>query len=307
MLDRVRESLKELVIFLFVWPFVFIGLVGDTVGKTGPARFVRAIEPAVILIAIFAFTLEMSDRQEERTARAWQLLTTAAPGNSGKIEALEYLNEESPELIRKWWPYSKAKTPLEGIDLTPPAVKKDRDGKLNLPPDFRRDKCPERAFLLGVKLANAKLSDAKLPCARLNQANLRGASLKNVDLRGANLSGANLTGADLTEADLSGANLGGADLRGANLYRANFRWAYLNEANLSEASLLGANLNLVDLSGAVLRGANLFKANLRGANLSGADFTRAKNLKQEQFDVACGTAPKFQQNGLSWDREPCPW
>ena len=87
--------------------------------RWGVSRLVRAVEPVVIIIAIIAFSIELGDRQEERTARAWQLLTTKAPGNSGKIEALEYLNSQSPWLFRIWWPFSKERVSLQGIDLTP--------------------------------------------------------------------------------------------------------------------------------------------------------------------------------------------
>jgi hypothetical protein len=64
-------------------------------------RTVQEIEPWGILIAVVALVLSLAsiwidyaDRVEERTVRAWQLLTTRAPGNSGKIAALQYLNRE---------------------------------------------------------------------------------------------------------------------------------------------------------------------------------------------------------------------
>ena len=65
----------------------------------------RIIELLAILIAIFAFFLELGNRQEEREVRAWQLLTTKASGNSGKVGALEFLNrEEQWAFTLKWWP-----------------------------------------------------------------------------------------------------------------------------------------------------------------------------------------------------------
>ena len=86
------------------------------------ARFIKAIEPAVILIAIVAFAIELGDRQEERSARAWQLLTARAPGNSGKIQALEYLNKEDHEFFRGWGSFYKKRVSLSGIDLSPPSL-----------------------------------------------------------------------------------------------------------------------------------------------------------------------------------------
>ena len=70
--------------------------------------FVRAVEFLAILIALIGFFNELRYWHEERTARAWQLLTTPAPGNSGKGEALEYLNSRGLS--------------LESIDLTPPIL-----------------------------------------------------------------------------------------------------------------------------------------------------------------------------------------
>ena len=47
-----------------------------------------------LAISIVAFWLDHEDRVEARTVNAWNLLTTQASGNSGKIAALEYLNRK---------------------------------------------------------------------------------------------------------------------------------------------------------------------------------------------------------------------
>ena len=252
--------LEEMVNGLFVWPFKAMGSVfgwaGGRIETWGPARFIKAIEPLAILIAIFAFTIEMSDRREERTARAWQLVTTKASGNSGKIEALEYLNSQSSEWLLGWWPYAKERTPLSGIDLTPPALAaqwKDKD-EIERTVDWR--KCPDRTYLFNVKLPDAEMSDAKLPCANLIFAIVRRANLRKANLSGADLFGANLNEARLDEAKLIGASFIGAVLRGAMFFVADLRGA--------------------DLSGADLTGANLRKADLSGTDLTGADFKHAK-------------------------------
>lgn len=132
--------------------------------------------------------------------------------------------------------------------------------------------------------------------------------LRGTDLSGANLSGAYLSGADLRYADLSGANLSGADLSEANLSEidlseailsgAHFSRAHLSRANLLRAVLDGADLRKADLSGADLGGANLRLADLREADLGGANFTLAdlsgadlrgaRNLTQQQINVAKG-------------------
>jgi Pentapeptide repeats (8 copies) len=181
---------------------------------------VKEIEPWGILIAVVAlllslasFWIDYSDRVEERSVRAWQLLTTRAPGNSGKIAALQYLNREDGLLCfdalqgRLGWLHGhnisclislKAPTPLTGIDLSPP------DPEDNGTPGNPLDD-PAGAYLRYVELRGA---------------DLRSAVLHRADLAGADLTDANLSRADLREAQLDGANLTGANLTGANLIGA---------------------------------------------------------------------------------------
>ena len=182
---------------------------------------VRAVEFLAVLIAFIAFFKDLSyrqeeriARQEERVARAWQLLTTPAPGNSGKGEALEYLNSRG--------------IPLEGIDLTPPILVGQWGGD-----------CPQFTYLREVELPKAVLANAALVCADLEGAGLQGAIFRSADLRGADLRDADLGGADLRVANLRDADLGGADLRVADLRVADLGGADLRNADLGHANLLG--------------------------------------------------------------------
>lgn len=167
-------------------------------------KIVRAIKRAGVLrsigliaavIAIIAFFMELNYRHEERTARAWQLLTIKAAGNSGKIEALEYLNLKSP-LFRFWpfWPF-KDRVSLRGIDLTPPVLDEWWKGR-SIQKRVLWGDCPQFVYLRGVNLADACLIDAVLVCA-----DLQNADLQRADLRQADLQGAYLLGADLQEAE----------------------------------------------------------------------------------------------------------
>ena len=250
---------------------------------------VVAIEPWGILLAVVAlfmaviqFGLEYADRVNGRTVRAWQLVTTVAPGNSGKIEALEYLNREDG-LCFKWLQSKlrmllgedkkdvgcfillKPRTPLVGINLSPSSTKVSDDSS------------QQRigVYLSGANLARANLARANLSGVYLFGANLTRANLFGANLSGANLASANLFGANLTRANLAGANLTRADLFGANLTRANLASANLSGANLTRANLAGANL---------------FAADLFGANLSAANLRHSLNLNQGQLDKACGDA-----------------
>ena len=254
---------------------------------------VKTVEPWGILIVVIALLLsvvqfwsEYSDRVEERQVRAWQLITTIAPGNSGKIEALEYLNSEDGLLCFEslkgkldWFHYDKgikclislkSRVPLVGINLSRSAHGAVDDSSTNL----------SGVFLVGVDLREAVLSDARLSGAILRGANLIGANLIGADLSGANLSGANLSGASLSFANLSGANLIGTDLSGASLSVAD-----LSGASLSDANLSGASLSFADLS---------------GANLIGTDLSGTFNLKSSQFDEnTCGDSNTKLPKGLT--------
>ena len=271
-------------------------------------RAVVAIEPWGILLAVVAllmavgqFWVDYEDRVAERTVRAWQLVTTKAPGNSGKINALKYLNREDG-LCFEWlrgkleWLHGenntgsgcllllKTRTPLVGIDLSPPNTPGTNDSLQRPPPgaylhgtDLTRANL-RRANLHRADLSGADLTDARLFFANLSDANLSGANLRRAKLFFANLSDAGLFRADLTRADLSGANLSGADLSGADL----------SGADLTDADLTHANLRDADLT---------------RANLTRADLFSSRNLHQAQLDEACSDTETELPPGLTI--QPC--
>jgi len=177
---------------------------------------------AAVGATLWHIWIDLEDRQTQRIAQAWQLLTQPAPGNSGKGPALEYLNSQGIELV--------------GIDQS---TGENQVG----------------SFMSGVNL-----SGANLRMANLSRANLRDANLSEASLSGANLSGAGLFGANLSGARLVGANLSGAILRMANLSGADFRGADLDDADLLQADLDDAYLDDADLSGANLQFADLLSA-----------------------------------------------
>ncbi len=197
-------------------------------------RWVEVIKPWGILLAALALLAtavqlwwDLDDRVQERTVLAWQLLTTPASSNSGKIAALEYLNSEDGFFCYGWIKYTKERMfegdhsdclvvhkrrePLVGINLS---TVPNCDSKTPLP--------REREYLRGVELQFANLNDADLNGVDLSEAKLAYAEvtfsslclakLADADLTGASLFGANLTGARLTGANLTGADLSGADL-----------------------------------------------------------------------------------------------
>ena len=260
-------------------------------------RLIATIEPwSILLVAIalvltvFQFWMDYRDRVNERAVRAWTIVTTAAPGNSGKKEALEYLNSDVDLCLDWLWGWCafvwKPKTPLIGIDLS-----HSRLGLAQPPHGLSGLGLAGR----GVFLEHANLSEANLSWANLSAANLFAANLSGVNFLQADLSHAFLAMVDLSDADLSHANLSWvfsfdanltkANLLGADLSAAILPMAILSEANLSHANLARvdlrggdlceADLSNVDLSGADLLGAFLFEADLSKADLSGANFSEA--------------------------------
>ena len=167
-------------------------------------------------------------RKAEAIARAWSILTTKAPGNSGKVNALEYLASQG--------------VPLIGIDLSCLAM-----GGIELQEDGE-ETCPRPVYL--EKLDLSKWEEVLLENANLNYANLFKAKLSGADLRRADLSGAKLRRADLSGAKLRRADLIDANLTSADLIDANLRRADLSGADLSGANLTRANFGAVNLSGA---------------------------------------------------------
>ncbi|MGK0271320.1 MAG: hypothetical protein ACI88H_001978 [Cocleimonas sp.] len=202
-----------------------IGLLQRFADKLSDWHFTRitaSLSSLALILTLPMLWVDLFDRYEQRTTQAWQLITTKAPGNSGKRQALEYLNE--------YILFFKKRSPLIGVDLS-------------------------GVFLQGVNLSDANLYKANLSGANLYKANLSGANLYEVNLSGADLNEVNLSDAKLYKADLSGAELSSADLSGANLHEVNLSGADLHKADLSGADLSGA-----DLSGVIGIGLGAFNA-----------------------------------------------
>lgn len=252
-------------------------------------RWLKIIEPWGIAIALIAFAIDYHGRIDERTRGAWELLALGGAGNSGKIEALEYLNSRG---------LFKRRQSLTGIELA------SKEGEA-------------RTYLLGVSLVGADMTEANLSGTNLFNADLSGANLSRANLSKSNLNSANLSGATVRRTDFSGAKLNSAKIRGTNLMSANLSEADLGGADLSGASLWGANLTGANLVGAHLRGAllsgvdlsaaMLWKADLSGANLSrtylqgaqlSVEIPDVRNLTQEQLSLSCGDEKTILPEGL---------
>jgi hypothetical protein len=87
-------------------------------------------------------------------------------------------------------------------------------------------------------------------------------------------------------------------LKHATLVEADLSNAELVEADLASASLNFADLRRANLTDAILTGADLSGVKLDEAVIIGADLSAARNLTQEQLEVAVGDAATLLPGGL---------
>jgi len=194
-IEKIKINIKKF------WAFAI------TTAKSKPKIF---IEICVILITFGTIYLQYESLQEQRIIGAWQIITTKAPGNSGKREAIEFLAKQGRS--------------LQGIDMS----METNVGKVYL----------QKLNLGGL---NVDLGNAHFGGAILQMADFKGANLWRADFKGANLWRADFKGAILQMADFKGAILQEADFEGANLWWAHFKGADLQEAHFEGADLLGAD------------------------------------------------------------------
>lgn len=168
------------------------------------------------------------DRELEGIARSWAILGTVGSGNSGKVQALEFLASKGQ--------------PLVAIDLSC-----ERMGGLV------GGSCQRPTYLEGLDLGQFSRSNDDVwdpsidgPYVRLERANFSGANLWN----------ANFVDVGLEKADFSDASLENANFSNSDLYSTVFRGANLTSVDLSRTSLIntsfnGANLSRTDFSNTI--------------------------------------------------------
>ena len=251
-------------------------------------RLAKSIEAIAIVIALITLIAQLwvsllqynewqeesKARHEERIARAWQILTTNAPGNSGKIEALEFL--------------ARNNVPLTDIDLS---CKSNGGHWLQA-----RNFCQAGR----VYLRNLDLS--------IQNIGLR------VNLNGANFSGADLTGASfdgaiLNNAIFNGAILEGVSLRDTFLLTTSFDGIVTSRGTGSfdlpiQKGHYSQSVRGIDFTGALLtsnsfKEADLFKAKFDG-EVVGADFSRARLTLTDFAGVELWLPELDEMFGQSW-------
>ena len=285
----------------------------------------REIEPIAVLLVFLTFVSELGYRHEERVARAWQLVTTKAGGNSGKIEALEYLNSEAYWFFQDWLQFAINRGWLPSTEEQ--ARELDRWLSINLP--FTEEQARELDQWLSINLPFTKrpnslrgidLTPPRLDeqwkakpkqkqvlsdeCQQFGYVYLQSVKLAEAELGQATLVCSNLSKADLERADLQDADLRGANLRGAILERAD-----LQDADLRGAILETAGLRDADLRDADLREADLREADLRDADLQDTDLRETKGIFCPQLKKATNWESACRDKKLACEasRPPIPF
>lgn len=191
---EILKTLKDISRQLRTGPKHGLGLL-DWVKGSFIFRSLEILGTVAIILGVSTFMMNMEDVKHDRDARAWRLLTSDAPGNSGKIEALEYFNKHNPlELVvpnpRRWGlPFGpkaeddgeelpdkweivlvenygpwKSRTPLTGIDLSRERLEGFEDKVLNY---YDEGWSEDGVYLWGVELPQAHLPKANLSGANL--------------------------------------------------------------------------------------------------------------------------------------------
>ena len=173
--------------------------------------------------------------------------------------------------------------------------------------------------LSGANLANLNLKDFRLAGAQAEKTifnesvfyrmELTKLHAPHAEFKKANFVGANLDQSDLGSADFEKAILSWSSLKGSRLTGTVMKEAQMIETDLTGAVLINANLENTNLSHAVFKEAYLERvrfneADLTGAifekaKLVGADLGRARNLSQEQLNMACGDKDTIVAAGLT--------
>ena len=198
------------------------------------AQFERIVLMATfvsIILGTVTFLIDIEDRNAARADlksdainRAWSSLATQAVGNSGKVEAIEYLKTQDRN--------------MSGIDVSCAKM----GGPENWDTNTFRCKAPvvlQFGAFSDIKMDNANLNGADLTCSVLDNA-----SLKMTKFNGARLVETSFKDVDLEKAEFQRGNLEDADFTRADVTNADFTGAFLSKATFKDA--IGLSTALFD-------------------------------------------------------------
>jgi hypothetical protein len=165
-----------------------------------------------IIVSAFTFISQAPERRQSAINQAWGTIISREQNETsgGRIEALEYLNENKINLsgLKATNAFlSEIKLPLANIQES------DFNGSRLFKADFRGANLFRATFGKVSENRSADLFEADLSCynsgwfhSEPKCTNLKDANFVGADLRNANFSGANLQGTIFTNSDIEGAN-----------------------------------------------------------------------------------------------------
>lgn len=180
-------------------------------------RLISMLGLIAVLVSLFWQWSEIQKgkfhRRAEAISRSWSIVINIAPGNSGKVAALEYL--------------AKSGQSLNGIDVS---CIRMTDGKAP---------CRTKTYLRGLNLSKTKMGQTVF----LNNANFTGSSLPASSFQGAQLDNAILSYSNLGLSNFQESSLIGTNFYNSNLSNTDFRGAFLKNNNFAKANLTGAKFD----------------------------------------------------------------
>ncbi|QHJ11331.1 Secreted effector protein PipB2 [Paraglaciecola mesophila] len=241
-----------------------------------------------IIMDIYLVKEERAAREHARVVSAWQLLTTKASGNSGKREAMAYLNEQGHSLA--------------GVDISPP---ENASYTYLYAVDLFAANL-RGAVLNGVDLRGANLKNADLTGAAFVRAKLSGADFSGANVNAANFSGSFMNGVQLNNRHISGVDFARSDLSharfdGSEIFRTSFAQAYMKGVNFTASKLYSVNFEGAILTDANLQGAALFQTRFDDADIRGADLTGVSFLNCERLTKAKNWQYALRDKNLTCD------
>ena len=177
----------------------------------GVVVFGELLGVVMIGFALYVYIEEHDDRGQEAVSRAWTILTTPAPGNSGKKEALEFLAKKTPY--------------LQAIDLSCERMGGGWNSKAYY--------CARPTYLADTLFGHdvADFSRANFSGVDFSRSNFVGSGFISTDFRGANFSYVRIEGGAFDNANFSGASFFKAKIARLSAFEgANFSNADLTEA-----------------------------------------------------------------------------
>ena len=213
---------------------------------------------------------QKEDSMKNQIRASWEIIGRKAVGNSGKIEAIEFLATQGIKLI--------------GLDMS----SKTHGG-------LEGEKKEDRVYLQALDVSLKTLA------YKVN--------LKNSNFTGADLDSSNFAGADLEYSNFERARLGNSNFEEAYLWSSHFKGAYLPRSNFKGAGLMGSNFTRAllihsnftgaDLECSIFARADLEHSNFEGACLGNSNFEEAEYTLEAIFGYnyidEINNLPKFDR------------